>query len=244
LLWAVLNRPRGNVLTMAMMRALSDVLAARARDRSLRLVVLRGAGGTFSYGASVEEHRAEQAPEMLAAFHELVHRVAGYPVPVAALVEGQCLGGAFELTLCCHLVLAAPDAVFGCPEVKLGVFPPVLAAVGSLRLGAALSERLLLTGETLDAATALRLGFATAVFDGDPEEGLVSWHRERLRPLSAWALRQAVRASRCGSGMIRALQASLPPLEQLYLEEVVPSHDGNEGIAAFLERRKPVWRDP
>jgi cyclohexa-1,5-dienecarbonyl-CoA hydratase len=182
---------------------------------------------------------------MLASFHGLVRELAAYPVPLAALVEGRCLGGAFEMVLCCHLIFATPSARFGCPEIKLGVFPPVLAAIGALRLGGALAERLILTGEELDAAAAERAGLVAAILgpDGDPEELLLAWYRARLRPLSAFALRQAARASRSGSGLLEALGRPLEAVERQYLGEVVASHDGNEGIEAFLARRPPVWRD-
>jgi cyclohexa-1,5-dienecarbonyl-CoA hydratase len=95
---------------------------------------------------------------MLAGFHAMIRQVAAYPVPIAALVEGSCLGGAFELILACHFVFAAPSAVLGCPEIKLGVFPPVLAAIGSHRLGGPLAERLVMTGASIDAAVAERAG--------------------------------------------------------------------------------------
>src|SRR4030042_2309177 len=104
LLRLLLNRPKANVLTLEMMNALSDTLAAHVNNPHLRMVMIRGAGKHFSFGASVEEHRKEQAPSMLTGFHAMIRQVAGYPVPIAALVEGSCLGGAFELLLACHFV--------------------------------------------------------------------------------------------------------------------------------------------
>jgi cyclohexa-1,5-dienecarbonyl-CoA hydratase len=244
LLRLVLNRPKGNVLSLEMMKALSEALTAHGGNAHLRLVFIRGAGNHFSFGASVEEHRKEQAPSMLAGFHSMIRQVAAYPVPIAALVEGSCLGGAFELILACHLVFAAPSATFGCPEVKLGVFPPVLAAIGAQRLGGPLMERLIMTGATIDAAAAERAGLVSAVFAGSsPEEELIDWYRKNLLPLSAFAIRQANRVARLGSGMIAALQAPLTVIESQYVEEVLASHDGNEGITSFIERRKPVWKD-
>ena len=240
----LLSQPPGNVLTLAMARELTAALEEHRDRPELRLVVLRGAGGNFSYGASVEEHRKELAPEMLRGFHRLLGQLAGYPVPCAALVEGSCLGGGFELALCCHFLFAAEGARFGCPEIKLGVFPPLLAAVGSHRLGSLVAERLLLTGETLDAAAAERLGFLAApTARGDLEEAVLGWYRKRLRPLSAFALRQGTRAVRSASGWLTVLAKSLEATEQQYLEELLPSHDGNEGIAAFLEKRRPEWSD-
>jgi cyclohexa-1,5-dienecarbonyl-CoA hydratase len=240
----VLDRPKGNVLTLEMMNALSEALAAHSNNPHLRLVFIRGAGNHFSFGASVEEHRKEQAPSMLAGFHAMIRLVAAYPVPIAALVEGSCLGGAFELILACHLVFAAPTANFGCPEIKLGVFPPVLAAIGSHRLGGPLAERLIMTGASIDAATAEKAGLVSAILSGgSPEEELIEWYRKNLRPLSAFAVRQGNRVARIGSGLIAALKEPLDQIERQYVNEVLQSNDGNEGIVAFIERRKPVWKD-
>ncbi len=240
----VMDRPKGNVLTMDQMRRLGAAFDIHRDDRHLKLVVLRGAGGTFSFGASVEEHRKAQAPAMLAAFHALARQIATYPVPVAALVEGRCLGGAFELALCCHFVFATRAAVFACPEIKLGVFPPVLAALGPSRLGGAVAERLLLTGEDAGAEALAGTGFITRLLDGgDPEAEVLAWYRDKLGGLSAFALRQASQAARTGAGVDALLAERLLNVERRYVELVVESHDGNEGIEAFLGRRSPVWTD-
>lgn len=245
LLRLVLDRPPANVLTMAMTGELGAALEEHRGRKELRLVVLRGAGRHFSFGASVEEHRRDEAPAMLATFHDFIRRLAAYPVPTAALVDGKCLGGGFEVALACHFLFATARASFACPEIKLGVFPPVLATLGHHRFGGLVTDRLVLTGEPLDAATAGRLGFLTALFDdADAADGeLLDWYRRTLRPLSAYALRQATRASHEASGLLPALDRSLAAAERLYLDEVVTSHDGNEGIAAFLAKRPPEWRD-
>ncbi len=241
----VLDAPPGNVLTTALITELGRALEEHREQQSLRLVLLRGAGRHFSFGASVEEHRREQAPAMLGAFHDLVRRLAAYPVPTAALVEGQCLGGGFELVLCCHFLFATPKARFACPEIKLGVFPPLFACLGAQRLGGLLAERLLLTGGVLDAPLADRLGLLAGLFEdgGDAEAALLAWYRENLRPLSAYALRQGTRSIRQASGLLDTLDRALEAAERQYLEGVLPSHDGNEGIEAFLARRPPQWRD-
>jgi cyclohexa-1,5-dienecarbonyl-CoA hydratase len=244
LLRLILDKPKGNVLSLEMMKALGDALTAHASNPHLRMVMIRGAGNHFSFGASVEEHRKEQAPLMLAGFHAMIRQVASFPVPIAALVEGSCLGGAFELILACHFVFAGPSSNFGCPEIKLGVFPPVLGAIGAQRLGGPLMDRLLMTGATIDAAAAERAGLVSAIFSGGSlEDELVDWYRKNFRPLSAFAIRQANRVARLGSRITEALGQTLDKLEKQYVDEVLNSHDGNEGITAFIERRKPVWKD-
>ena len=246
----VLNQPKANVLSMAMMADLRAVLAAYHEDAKLKLVVVRGAGKDFSFGASVAEHVRENAAEMLTQFHGLVREVASYPVPIAALVLGRCLGGAFELVLACHLVFAAPSAVFACPEIKLGVVPPVLAVLGHHRLGGPLTERMVMTGSELGAADALARGLLVELLpvESDGQDALalpfvIAWYRRTLAPLSAFSLREATYAARHGSGILASLAEPLILAERRYVERLLASHDGNEGIEAFLAKRKPVWED-
>lgn len=245
LLWITLDRPKGNVLDRRTMLELGAALERHGDDPRLKLVVLRGSGGNFSYGAAVEEHVPAQAPAMLATLHGLARRVAAHPVPIAALVEGRCLGGAFELAICCHFVLATRDARFACPEIKLGVFPPLFAVAGASRLGGPLAERLLLTGDDIDAGLAERVGFVAAVLPGeaDAEAETRAWYRARLEPLSAFAIREATRAVRAHSPLMAALGAPLDESERDYLARLLPSHDGNEGVEAFMSKRAPQWSD-
>jgi cyclohexa-1,5-dienecarbonyl-CoA hydratase len=239
----VLDEPRGNVLTTAMMGGIAEILEANRGVEDLKMVFLRGAGGNFSFGASVPEHAREKAPAMLARFHALVRLVAGFPVPVAALVEGRCLGGAFELVLASHLVFATSTAVFACPEIKLGVVPPVLSVLGAARLGGPLAEQMILTGVEIGADRARSAGLALEIApDGeDPEAWLLGWFARTLAPLSAFSLREATWAARHGSGLLDRLDAPLRAIERRYVERLLPSHDGNEGLEAFLARRPPRW---
>jgi cyclohexa-1,5-dienecarbonyl-CoA hydratase len=236
---------RGNVLAGATCQELSAALERHRDDPHLRLVLLTAAGDHFCYGASVAEHRRQEAPSLLAAFHAVTRAIFDYPVPVAAVVQGHCLGAGFELALACHFRFAAANARFACPEIRLGVFPPVLAALAGLGLAGPAAEELLLTGRTVDAEEADQMGLLTRRLAGgeEPEAEVLAWYRELLAPLSAFALRQGVRALRRTSGLLARFEGAMAAAETQYLEEVLPSHDGNEGITAFLERRKPAWRD-
>lgn len=242
LLQLTLSFPKGNVLTMDAMRELDELLAKAAGDAQLKAVLLQASGKHFSLGASIDEHAPDKVTEMLTTFHGLVRRVAHFEVPVVCLVDGMCLGGAFELVLASHLVLATPRAQFGCPEIKLGVFPPVFAALGDLRLPGALVERMLLTGSSIDAAEAQTAGLVTRVVSGDdPRSEALAFLREELLPLSPFALRQAASVFRRASGLFTRLDDGLALAERQYLDEVASSHDANEGLSAFVERRTPSW---
>ncbi len=241
----VLDHPKGNVLDAALMGELDAALAAHRDEQPLKLVIIGAAGKHFSFGASVEEHQKHLAAGMLQSFHALIRTVASYPVPIAAAVQGRCLGGAFELALACNFVFAATSARFACPEIKLGVFPPVLAALGPVRFGAAWTERLVLTGAELDATTAQRIGLVTQIASDDetPMDAALTWYRSDLEPLSAFSLRVALAATRDGSDMPRLLGDVLARIETRYVDTLLPSHDGNEGIDAFIAKRAPAWKD-
>lgn len=246
----VLNQPKANVLSMAMMADLRDVLTAYTEQPKLKLVIICGAGKDFSFGASVPEHLKANAQRMLSEFHGLIRLVAGYPVPIAALVLGRCLGGAFELALACHLVFATPSAVFACPEIKLGVVPPVLAVLGHHRLGAPTAERMVMTGAELSATEAHARGLLALLLpkENDGQDTLalpfvLDWYKKTLAPLSAFSLREATHAARHGSGILACLGEPLIAAERRYVERLLPSHDGNEGIEAFLAKRPPEWVD-
>ena len=245
LLEIVLSRPKGNVLNSTMMNELDAVLAASEERQELRCVLLRGDGGLFSYGAAIEEHTKDRVSDMLANFHRVLRQVARYPVPIAALIEGPCLGGGFELVLACHFLFAKEGAKMGCPEIKLACFPPVLAALGSHRLGSLIAERMLLTGETIDAATADRLGFLTRYFKNgngvESRDGFLEWYRKTLRPLSAMALRQGTRSLRGATGWLEIFDRALAAAEKQYVDDLLPHHDAEEGINAFIEKRPPEW---
>ncbi len=232
----VFSGEKGNVLGKALLEKLDATLADLAGDRRLKLVVIEGAGRHFSVGASIEEHQRDQVAAMLASFHALIRRLVTFPVATAAVVRGKCLGGAFELALACNFVFATSDAAFACPEIALGVFPPVLAALGPLKLGATWAERLTLTGDEIDAETAHEIGIVTEIGDA------LAWYEKKLARKSAFSLRQALAAVRIGSGIARVTE-SLAEIEKRYLDQIVPSHDGNEGIAAFMAKREPQWRD-
>jgi cyclohexa-1,5-dienecarbonyl-CoA hydratase len=237
----LLDRPKGNVLDLAMMTAIRSRLAELTADPGpARLLIFEGAGEHFSFGASVEEHLPARVGELLRTFHALFRELEALGVPTAALVRGQCLGGAFELALWCGLIFCEPSARFGLPETKLGVFPPLAAIALPWRVPGARASQVILSGDTYDAQGAAAWGLVDRC---TPEAGkaLMQWFDERLAGKSAVAVRMAWRASR--RLLSRALAIDLPELERLYLEDLMAHRDPVEGLTAFLEKRPPVWTD-
>jgi len=234
-----LDAGRGNVLSRDVIALLDGVFEDLARDTEVRAVVLTAEGKDFSWGASVPEHAPGEVEHMLPAFGRLFRAIARSGVPVCAAVRGRCFGGGLELALAAHRIVVAEDAKLGLPEVTLGVFPPMAAAVLPLRVSQPTVDRLVVTGEIVDGWTAAELGLADeAVPAGRVEEEAMRW-ASRYLGLSGIAVRFATRAAR--STWDDALDDRLTRLERLYLDELMKTRDAREGIAAFMEKRKPTW---
>jgi cyclohexa-1,5-dienecarbonyl-CoA hydratase len=238
----VLSHPTGNIITAEMISVLASALEGIAQDPHLKLVTIEGAGSEFSFGASIPEHAPDRIATVLPAMHQLVEQLLEMPAVTAAIVRGRCLGGGFELALACDLIFAADDAVFGLPEVSLGVFPPAAAALLAWRAGGARATRTIVTGESRGAAEWHAAGLIEVVA---PAANLARevgrWYDTYLAAKSAAALRHAVAAARMG--VLAHVRATLPSLERLYLDDLMQTHDAAEGIAAFLEKRAPRWTD-
>lgn len=233
----VLDAPKGNVLDAKMIGLLHEALRERVGAET-RVVAFEGEGKNFSFGASVAEHRRAEAAAMLETFHALFRTLAELAVPTAAIVRGQCLGGGLELASWCTWVFASPDARLGQPEIRLAVFPPVASIVLPWRVGGGHAADLCVSGRTLGAPEALAIGLVTEVAD-DPRVAFEAFYAEHLAGTSASSLRFAERAAR--AGLHEAIRTRLPALERLYLEELMKTHDANEGIEAFLARRSPSF---
>ena len=233
---------KGNLITAAAVSALRESLAGVAGDPHVKLIALEGRGPDFSFGASIPEHVPGEIERVLPDMHRLVFDLLDAPAPTAAIVRGQCLGGGFELALACDFIFAAEDAVLGLPEVKLGVFPPAGAALLPARLGAARAARAVLTGETRPAAEWHAAGLVALVA---PPARLAAeierWFNTHFKPRSAAALRHAALAARLA--LRDEVARTLPALEQLYLSRLMRTADAAEGVAAFIEKRAPRWRD-
>jgi len=240
-LWRVkLDSPKGNIIDSAMIAELTEVFDAAAEESGIKAILLCAEGRHFSFGASVAEHAADKVGEMMCSFHGLFNVISAANVPVIAAIRGCCLGGGLEVVSFCHRIIAHPGAKFAQPEITLGVFAPVASAVLAERVGRGAADDLLLTGRTIDAAEALDIGLIERI-EEDPEAAALAYIEEHLLPLSASSLCMATRAARFD--FRRRIEPLMTELECLYLKELMATHDANEGIAAFLEKRPPQWTD-
>lgn len=179
--WLILDRPPLNILSIEML----DQLTAAMYDaikHSPRLIVITGAGDrAFCAGVDIRDHLDGREKEMLRAVYDnfaAFEELRSHNIPTVALVKGHALGGGCELAALCDTVIAHEDATFGLPEITLGVFPPIAAVNFPVLIGYNATMRLMLTGETIPAKEALRLGLAHQVlssrrFLSDAEELLM-----------------------------------------------------------------------
>jgi crotonobetainyl-CoA hydratase len=234
-----------NAVDRATEAELQRIWAAIEADRAVRAVVLTGAGTrAFCAGADVKDGDAITGLEYWAAprpggFGGIALRTT-LDVPVIARVNGHALGGGFEMALGCDLIVAAENATFGLPEARLGRLP--------LDGGMALLQRqipfrhamgMMLTGRRITAAEALRIDLVNEVAPQDELDAAVSRWLDGIlacAPLSVRAIKQAVRRT----AHLTAQEAQAARLPALI--EALQSKDQDEGVRAFIEKRKPDWR--
>jgi cyclohexa-1,5-dienecarbonyl-CoA hydratase len=233
-----LARPKANIIDAEMITALHGALLAYGSQTKLRGVLLDAEGPHFSFGASVEEHLPARCAQMLSSLHALIIAMLEFPAPILVAVRGQCLGGGLEVALAGFAVFAAPDAQFGQPEMKLGVFAPAASVLLPYRVNQPAAEDLLYSGRSIGATEAKAVGLVHTLFD-DPETAALAYFGEHLVGKSAAALACAVAAAR--SAMVREVRQRLAEVERLYLDRLMSTRDANEGLVAFLNKRKPSW---
>ena len=237
--WITLDRPPLNILNLAMMESL-DATLERALLKS-DVVIFQGAGvQAFCAGADVADHAPTRVGKMLSAFHAVFRRLATAECLTIAAVHGYCLGGGMELATFCDFVLATESAQFGQPEIKLGCFPPVALVSLPRLIGMQAAAQLILTGRQISSTEAHRLGLVSRVVPDYELPVAVDSLLDELRALSPSVLLLTRRTlARLHSP---DFFAQLEEVERLYLSELIETHDAQEGIRAFLEKRKPVWK--
>ena len=238
-----LARPPLNVINLAMMRELASCLRVCQAQPDVVAVVFEAIpeARAFSVGVAVEDHAEDVVYQMLESFHGLFRFLEQMGKPALALVDGAALGGGCELIAACDIVIATDRAKFGQPEIKLGMFPPVACALLPRVIGEKRAREMILTGDLWDAATACQCGLVNYVVSPGQLEAKGQEILGKLRELSASVLqttKQALELGR-GSNFIEALDK----MQSFYLNELLRVEDAKEGVRAFVESRKPVWRN-
>ncbi len=236
------NRAPFNVLDIPTMMEINQALDLCAADTSVKLLVLTGSGEkAFSAGVEVADHTPDKVDLMIEVFHGIFRRLQKMAMPTVAAVNGVALGGGMELAIGCDMIVAAAGAKFGQPEIKLAVFPPIAAVLLPRLMPPARAMEVLLGGENFTAEEGLAMGLINRVFARESFAPDVQAFLAPFLKLSRVALLSTRRAMREADG--KPFAAALDTVEHIYLKELMQTDDAKEGLAAFLEKRKPVWRN-
>jgi cyclohexa-1,5-dienecarbonyl-CoA hydratase len=237
-----LNVPPLNWITISMLKEINDALVDVAKDQTAKILIFDHAGEkAFSSGVDVADHTDDKVEEMIHTFHRAFRLMYEIDIPIVGLVNGVSLGGGCELTSFCDIVLASDRSRLGQPEIAVGVFPPVAAAWFSKIVGLKKTYELLFTGKMIGAQEAKEIGLVNAVFPAasfrEDVDKFLADIVNKSRPILIWSKR-AIRAS-LGVNFPDSLRSA----EVLYLDGCMKAEDAKEGIAAFMQKRKAVWKD-
>jgi cyclohexa-1,5-dienecarbonyl-CoA hydratase len=233
-----LSNPPVNILTRAVLGELRARVEELTSKRDVRVLLLGAEGKHFSAGADVGEHQAPTYQDLIPEFVETIRVLWECPTPIVAAVRGRCLGGGFEIVQPADAVVAGEGAMFGQPEIQLGVLPPAACALLP-RLAGAAGTALVLSGDPISASDARGMGLVAKVVPDDTVDTEAAALAARMARHSGAALRITKRALRVG--FHRPVPESLQEIGKLYVDTLMRTRDANEGIEAFLAKRQPVW---
>jgi len=237
----LLNRPeKRNAVTYAMWCELTEHCERIATDPGVRLLVVRGAGDHFCAGADIGGLAEVPIEEYRRANEAADRALAGFPKPSIAFIAGACVGGGAEIAIACDLRLASANARFGITPARLGIVYPAPAIERAVRLiGPSAAKHLLYSAELIDADRALRIGLVDELLEPEQAEerlheltNLLASERSLLSQMAAKEMVDSVSES----GSVGA------DIERKWADALAHSEDSLEGIAAFLERRKPRFK--
>ncbi len=235
-----LNHPPVNIMDISTMREINAALEGLQGDEETRVLVFAAAGKAFCAGVDVKDHTADKVEEMVEVFHRIFRLMGSLDIPTVAAVNGAALGGGCELVTSCDMVIASEKATFGQPEIQVGVYPPVAVVTFPRLMPYMKAMELLLTGDIIDAREAKRLGIVNRVVPEESFEEELSSFVSKLTTLSPIVLRLTKRAT--VQGLTLTFEEALALSEELYLKELMKTEDASEGLQAFMEKRKPVWK--
>lgn len=237
-----LNRPEAlNALRTSLLQKLTDALAAAQADTSVRAVVITGGGSVFAAGADIKELAGKGPLDVLQDDRtQMWRRISELRKPLIAAVNGYALGAGNELVLHCDIVVAGETARFGQPEVNLGLMPGAGGAfLLSRTVGRAVAMKMALAGEHLTAQEALRAGLVTEVVAVDqalPRAIELAARIARKAPIALQLIKETILSA--GDLSLRDGRA----FERRAFALTFATEDSREGMAAFIEKRKPTFR--
>ena len=230
-----------NILNISMMKEINEALLKLKNDKSIKVLIFDHKGKAFSAGVDISDHMGEKASIMLKEFHKVCKSIISFEAPTIAMTRGSALGGGCEIAIACDLIVASDKSKFGQPEIKVGVFPPVAAILFPKLINYHKAFELLVLGETIQAQEAKNIGLVNQIFPIDTFDEDSSKYLDKLMNLSNIVLRHTKKAIKMN--LNNEFSDSIDTLEKYYLEKLMTTHDANEGLNAFMEKRTPEWKN-
>jgi cyclohexa-1,5-dienecarbonyl-CoA hydratase len=237
----ILDQPPLNVLNIEMMREINSALDIILKTETVNVVIISAEGKAFSAGVDVAEHTEDKVQEMVAVFHQIFENLYNLAPPVVAVVDGAALGGGCELASFCDIVIASERSKFGQPEIQVGVFPPIAAIMFPRMMYLKKAFELILTGDIISATEAQKIGLVNQVFPVENFNEDSENYIAKVANNSAVVNRITKRAFY--KVVDKDYDKAIKKIEKIYLDELMKTEDANEGLKAFLEKRKPVWKN-
>ncbi|MCF6262021.1 MAG: enoyl-CoA hydratase-related protein [Xanthomonadales bacterium] len=244
-----LNRPEvHNAFNAELISELSSSLLILGQDSKLRAVVITGAGKSFSAGADIHEMRAginatdAENQQQAMALAVLLRTLNYFPKPTIAKVNGNAFGGGVGLIACCDIAIAADTCTFGLTETRLGLVPAVISAYVVRRIGEPAARRYFLNGDRFNAIEAVRIGLIHELCPATSLNEKVALEIDKLLasgPIASIFAKQLVFAI---SGNDQEKQKRLDENTTAMIARLRTSDEGQEGLQAFLEKRRPAWQ--
>jgi cyclohexa-1,5-dienecarbonyl-CoA hydratase len=236
-----LDRPDHNLLNERMLAEITAGINSVGERRDVKLVVLDSAAKAFCGGIELGEYTQRRVFQLLEAFHNTFAAMLDTSKPLLVVVNGPAFGGGAELASLGDLVIATPRARFAQPEIKLGVFPPLAAAILPYILGPKLALELVLTGEVMTAERAHDLGLVNWLVSESELQAKVSDVVAKVTAQSGPVLTMAKKAILGSLGM--SLRDGVGSTMKVFLNELADLEDSQEGLRALVEKRAPKWKN-
>lgn len=237
-----INRPPMNILNIATMEEMNEAITSLTDNKDVKVLIITSSGEkAFSAGVDVTEHTAEKVQEMLRVFHDVFRNLSKLSQVTVAAAKGFTLGGGCEVAIFCDMIFAADNLKIGQPEIKLAAIPPIALLIMPQLIGLKKASELLFTGKIIDAAEAERIGLVNKTVPLDTFESDLKSFIQPLTELSLIGLKFSKRGIQLG--METSFPEGLEKIEKIYLEDLMASEDPHEGLKAFMEKRKPVWKN-